>query len=83
MSMKKSDHATHSPKDAVCDACGKPIPTGMGRRFRMKWRHEQCLPETRLRKITKFRSERGELVGEKRDIEHKLEFADKLKRRFG
>lgn len=43
---------TEIPKDVTCSKCGKPIAFLDGRRFRMKYRHYHCLPDTRLRKIT-------------------------------
>jgi len=47
--------AGHAPEGTICHTCKKPIPYGKGRRFRMKWRHEKCLPETRRNKLRKFR----------------------------
>ena len=47
--------AGHAPAGAICDACGTEIPQGKGRRFRMKWRHERCLPDTRKAKLRKLR----------------------------
>lgn len=38
---------TFSPVGATCAACGQAIPHREGRRYRMKWRHERCLPGTR------------------------------------
>ena len=50
--------ATYSPKGAFCHACGEKIePEGTGRRFRLNWMHERCLPETRKRKLITPRTE--------------------------
>ena len=46
-------YPTHVPPDTLCSKCGKPIKPGTlyGRRFRMKYRHKECLPATRRDKI--------------------------------
>ena len=51
--------ASWSPNGSVCNKCGSPIEANLGRRFRCKWYHEHCLPETRLKKLTKRREEIG------------------------
>ena len=43
--------ATYSPKGAVCHTCGQEIEHGQGRRFRLRWMHEHCLPETRKNRL--------------------------------
>lgn len=55
-------HATHSPKGIICAKCGIEIPVGIGRRYRMKWMHEGCLPLTRLAKIDSYRDENARLA---------------------
>ena len=55
-------HSTHSPKGVICEKCGIEIPTGIGRRYRMKWMHEGCLPLTRLAKIDSYRDENAKLA---------------------
>jgi len=42
---------TKNVKEVTCAKCELPISIGMGRKFRRKWRHEHCLPETRLKTI--------------------------------
>lgn len=42
---------TFSPEGAICAACGQRIPAREGRRYRMKWRHEKCVPSTRQEKF--------------------------------
>jgi hypothetical protein len=53
--MQTKKYGTHSPKDAVCAKCGGKIETGQGRRYRMKWCHEHCLPATRLARVKAYR----------------------------
>lgn len=85
-------HATHSPKGAICKKCGEEIPTGVGRRYRMEWMHEGCLPITRLAKIDSFRDENARLaaaelrdkrlIEERKEALHRLTGAiDKMKRK--
>lgn len=60
-----------SPRGAVCSKCGEKIlyneqtKLGEGRRFRMKWRHRECLPATRQNKIQWRDKEETKTVGDK------------------
>ncbi len=38
-------------EDIRCSKCNLVIETEDGRRYRMKWRHYHCLPDTRLAQI--------------------------------
>lgn len=77
---------THSPKDAICSKCNEPIPTGIGRRFRMKWYHERCLPQTRLDRISAPRDEelkiKAEIKSNERVREAIKQFVEKNKGRY-
>lgn len=43
----------HIPENQIihCSKCNKKIEIWDGRRYRMKYRHFHCLPETRLNQI--------------------------------
>lgn len=60
--MGYARYGTHSPTGSLCAKCGLPIENNMGRRFRLKWVHENCLPATRLKKILKRRGDKNVLV---------------------
>jgi hypothetical protein len=47
--------ASWSPDGAICAKCNLTIQNNQGRRFRMKWYHEHCLPDTRKAHLTKRR----------------------------
>lgn len=51
--------ARHIPEkqDTTCSKCGLIVEIGDGRRYRMKYRHFHCLPETRLAQIRDGTSE--------------------------
>ena len=73
---------THSPKDTDCAKCDQPIATGQGRRFRMKWYHENCLPETRIKQLQSFRTEESALIGEKYKIQREIESLERVKKKL-
>jgi hypothetical protein len=90
--MSMNGHSTHSPKGAICGKCGIEIPVGIGRRYRMKWMHEGCLPLTRLAKIDSYRDENAKLAAselrekrikeEQEQLKHKLNsMVDKMRRK--
>lgn len=78
---------TQSPEGAICSKCGEPIPTGIGRRYRMKWCHEKCLPQTRLDRINHPRDEELRLQkgieSNERVREAIRQFVEKNKERYG
>jgi len=81
--MTNLHSATYSPGGAICTKCKEEIlPTGVGRRFRMQWYHENCLPETRIKKLTKFRTDEARLERTEQSIERSIARVENLATRI-